>query len=441
MTKIALVVLDTLRKDYFDKYFKWLPGIRFDNAYTTANWTVPAHASLFTGLYPSEVGTHAKHNVFDYPEECLPEILSSAGYSTRAFSANTNITGHFNFDRGFDEFISPSRMAHLTDENRVNWRKFSNESRESGIYKYTKAISRCFEGDVNTVKSIVDGIRVALEQGGTKSGVKYGGTLEAISELEGTTLSQKEFFFFNLMEAHEPYEVPKDYKTTENIDQTKAVGDLIYGHSDRKNLIQAYDDCSQYLSDIYKSLFEILIDKFDYVLTLSDHGEMLGEHEMWGHEYGVFPSLVHVPLVVSGSEVKDQTRKDPVTLIDIYQTVLELAEIGMDGSRRGQSLFDESDERKFLTEYTGLTPWSEDILKDNGYAQKIDTYDDERYGIFTGTEYHYESLDGIINSEAEATQDVEAELATLVNNLNKRDVSGTVIPDEVEDQLKDLGYA
>lgn len=56
MGNIALVVLDTLRKDLFDAHFGWMPGERFEHAWSTTHWTAAAHASLFTGLYPSEAG-------------------------------------------------------------------------------------------------------------------------------------------------------------------------------------------------------------------------------------------------------------------------------------------------------------------------------------------------------------------------------------------------
>jgi len=58
MPSVALVVLDTLRSDTFDDHFDWLPGRQFSRAYSTSHWTVPTHASLFTGAYASEVGVH-----------------------------------------------------------------------------------------------------------------------------------------------------------------------------------------------------------------------------------------------------------------------------------------------------------------------------------------------------------------------------------------------
>lgn len=104
MTNIALVVLDTLRKDAFDQHFDWLPGIQFQNAWSPGAWTIPAHAALFGGAYPSELGVYAKTQSLDCDRRVLAEALSDKDYQTRAFSANANISSAFNFDRGFDAF-------------------------------------------------------------------------------------------------------------------------------------------------------------------------------------------------------------------------------------------------------------------------------------------------------------------------------------------------
>ena len=79
---VAIVVLDTLRKDTFDRYFEWVEGTVFDNAYSTSHWTVPAHASLITGKYGSEVGVHGKSRMFDYPGDTIVEKLQESGYTT-----------------------------------------------------------------------------------------------------------------------------------------------------------------------------------------------------------------------------------------------------------------------------------------------------------------------------------------------------------------------
>lgn len=55
-------------------------GVSFDQAMTTGPWTVPSHASMFTGLYTSDHGTHAGTERFDPQFSPLAERFSNAGY-------------------------------------------------------------------------------------------------------------------------------------------------------------------------------------------------------------------------------------------------------------------------------------------------------------------------------------------------------------------------
>ena len=99
---MAVVVLDTLRYDHFRRYFAWVPGTRFANAYSTSNWTIPAHASLFTGQYPSEAGVHSKSRSLDDWETALPARLRDRGYRTSMYTANPNLSARAGWTDGFD---------------------------------------------------------------------------------------------------------------------------------------------------------------------------------------------------------------------------------------------------------------------------------------------------------------------------------------------------
>ncbi|MFC7081418.1 sulfatase-like hydrolase/transferase [Halorussus caseinilyticus] len=102
---LGLVVLDTLRHDVYDDVMGDLSSLAdhtFERTYSTSRWTVPAHASLFTGLYPSEVGVGARSRHLTTPRRTLAERLSSAGYDTAALSNNVHIDSFFDFDRGFE---------------------------------------------------------------------------------------------------------------------------------------------------------------------------------------------------------------------------------------------------------------------------------------------------------------------------------------------------
>jgi arylsulfatase len=436
MTNVALVVLDTLRKDAFDRHFDWLPGRRFERAYTTANWTVPAHASLFTGRYASEVGVHSKHLYCDCPEPTLAERLREAGYTTRAFSANTNITGYFEFDRGFADF----RTAEAWGENEdlFDWRGFTKTTDVTGFRKYLDGAYECVVGDTKTIRSLVAGLKLKL---GGNVGAMYGGTREAIAELEHIDFGDGEFLFLNLMEAHEPYRAPEAYMSGDEPPLTNSVGDISLGTVDGERVRSAYDDCVSYLSDVYRELFARLTEEFDYVITLSDHGEMLGESDAWAHEHGAYPELAHVPLVVSGDGLAGIC-VDPVNLLDVHRTTLELA--GIDGDSRGRNLLDDSSDgrRECVVEYHGLTPWSERKLEAS-YGDLVERYDEELFGYGAPIDYYgYETTSGFEARGMTDVADPRGRLNELVATRDVRQVRrDNEVPDEIEDQLRHLGYA
>ena len=73
----------------------------FDNCFTAANWTIPSHASLFTGLYPQTHGaSYEQHRYLDDRFETLAESLAASGYETAAFVSNAYVR-LANLDQGF----------------------------------------------------------------------------------------------------------------------------------------------------------------------------------------------------------------------------------------------------------------------------------------------------------------------------------------------------
>lgn len=439
MTNIALVVLDTLRKDAFDRHFDWLPGRRFEHAFSTANWTVPAHASLFTGRYASEAGVHAKNMYFDCNGSVLAEQLTENGYTTRAFSANTNITGHFDFDRGFTDFKTPEGFEHLVDGDLFDWREFSRGTTSTGVRKYLEGIHNCITSDAKTIASLVTGLKIALN---TQSEVEYGGTLEAIDELRDTTFSDKEFLFINVMEAHEPYRVPSEYMTVEEPGMTDAIGDVVVGSTNGEQTKQAYSDCANYLSDIYQELFEMLDEEFEYIITLSDHGEMLGEHDAWGHEHGVHEELTHVPLCISGDGLNGRCN-ETVNLCDVYETILDIAGIERTEGEKRETLLGDIEGRECITEYLGLTSWSEGRLEKHRDSDEVKEYDRELRGYAAVDEYYgYETMDGFEETGSTRVDSPQDRLVSIVNELDTREVEpNNEVPEEIKGRLEDLGYA
>ena len=252
--------------------------------------------------------------------------------------------------------------------------------------------------------------------------------------------ADREFLFLNLMEAHEPYRVPSEYQTVEEPGLTGSVGDISIDEVDASQTKQAYDDCATYLSDIYEEIFDLLSSEFDYVITLADHGELLGEHDSWGHEYGVYPQLTHVPLVISGDDLSGSEAR-AVSILDVHRTVQTLA--GIEGKSRGRNLLENLTEESFLTEYHGLTSWSEKKLEENGYGDDVERYNEDLRGYAAHRDYYgYETQSGVKVTGTDQTPDVSTKIQRLCEELDIRDVEkNNDVPDEIKDRLEDLGYA
>ena len=93
---VILISIDTLNRSSlaaFDSTASNLPNLdhfaqtssRFFNAYSTASWTLPAHASLFTGLYPDRHGATHQNLRISQEINTLASLLTAAGFETVAF--------------------------------------------------------------------------------------------------------------------------------------------------------------------------------------------------------------------------------------------------------------------------------------------------------------------------------------------------------------------
>lgn len=445
MANIALVVLDTLRKDAFDEHFDWLPGVRFENAWSTSGWTVPVHASLFDGRYPSEAGVYAKAKMLDCEKAVLAERLSNAGFTTRGFSANANIADVFQFTRGFDEFFHSWR-GRRQKPNVVDWGEFVSETRDEGPIRFVRAIKQCLRRDVNTIESLKLGVRMkAREMGfeslaGTDDGAK-----RALELVETTSFGDDEFLFLNLMEAHGPYNPPREYQTVSvetNPSFRHTVGDG--PDEDHDDIVQAYDECVQYLSDVYADIFAAIRRDFDYVITVSDHGEVFGRDGVWGHNHGLYPELTHVPLVVYTGEDRTETRDVTVSLVDVYRTVLGIAGL-TDEDARGRDLLAERESRRYLTERHGLRSGRASRLIENGYDEKtVERFDRDVYGAVEENGGYGWDVDGSLATCNGADRDaIGTTIAEIREELNKANVTveeSFDVPDDVQNRLAELGY-
>ena len=102
---IILINLDGLRKDRVEKC-PTLKKIKEENIYfskmiSVSPYTLAAHHSIFSGLYPSQNGVDAYYHMFRFKKEIktFPEILKDEGFYTKADVISENIIPK----RGFNE--------------------------------------------------------------------------------------------------------------------------------------------------------------------------------------------------------------------------------------------------------------------------------------------------------------------------------------------------
>jgi hypothetical protein len=125
---VVLISIDTLRRDHVSVYGsrrKTTPGLEnlaseaivFDDAVSTSSWTLSAHASLFTSLYPSFHGAVDLHRGLSGNLLGLPQFLNESGFFTQAMVTHLYLSRQYGFGRGFDrhQYLPETRAKQVTD--------------------------------------------------------------------------------------------------------------------------------------------------------------------------------------------------------------------------------------------------------------------------------------------------------------------------------------
>lgn len=318
---IVLVTIDALRADHVGAYgYPRLttPAIdafmrrhvRFANAIAQAPYTKASIASLMTGLYASAHGAvttsvpfvetmtgHAKNpiltDVLSPSTPTLASLFRIAGYRTIGLTANPFLIEDFGFGQGFDAFqFYPG-------------------------------------GDFATAQHLVsDGIETART----------------------TPVTQPMFLWLHLMEPHSPYTPPPltagMFKPTggpEPIRDPSGIPPWLLPGSpnDRRQYISAYDDevaaADVAFDTLIREIHSIRLGRAAVVVLTADHGEQFLEHGGWEHSSNLYDELIKVPLGIQVPGVPARTVDEQVQLIDLFPTLLELADADVP-SNSGRSL-------------------------------------------------------------------------------------------------------
>lgn len=367
---IVLLILDTQRADRLSCYgcpfetSSHLDTLAADSTFfrfavSAAQWTVPSHTSMFTGLYPSSHNTLHASSVVPATLPTLAERLLDNGYFTAAY-CNNPLVGVVNngLRRGFLDFFNYSGLltsrpnqagvdANLLDR----YRQWFKRILSTGLTSIQDVFARSdtlldlsfsplmvplwqtalsFKG--NTARSLHDAARLLIER-------------------KGVDADQPIFSFINLMGTHMPYRPPQHF-----VEQFAP--HVLHDKEAQRYLRRFNNDVFGWLAPLSNSIDEknkLTLDgmynaevahqdgqvgsfldrlrksgRLDRTLLIvcADHGEHLGEKQLIGHSMSLYNELVHVPLMIrdpAGNLPRGTTVDSVVSTRRIFHTVLEAA--------------------------------------------------------------------------------------------------------------------
>jgi len=346
---IILIVMDTVRADHLSLYGysrDTTPNLKklaadstvYGEAISAADITLTSHASIFTGLYPSWHGAYCQppEAAFGRSIGAVPtmaEELSHNGYYTLGVAANLYLRADFGLQRGFADFRIPRPVPVLAGDE--SWYMLRNGMR--------RAINMVADTDqFDRLYSRAD----AVNQ-------------EFFAMLRQPGLARAPFFaFFNYMDAHFPYIPPHPFDRLfpgKSREATEANLDAIQEKVMEKSMdlppaytshtVSQYDGGIAYIDSQIGQLVDWLKRQKLYdntmIIVTADHGESFGERRLFLHGNSLYANLLHVGLLVKYPHSAPAGRvSTPVSLIDLFPTVMKAAGVPAPAGLQGRDLRD-----------------------------------------------------------------------------------------------------
>lgn len=315
---IILVTIDALRADHLSVYgypYKTSPqidefaakSILFEYAYCPIPKTSASFASLMTGLHPFVHRTRPNRDALKTEYITLAEALKLKGYFNIAIVDNANLSKKFNFDQGFDRYIEA-------------WNEIS--AKEESTPYLTRQVLKFL----------------------------------------GENRQSPFFLWVHYVETHNPYLPPAEFvesrpqgRLIKNIEPKTIAGNFKYlqDNSTEGFFIAQYDGAVKYIDAEFQKILDVIkqrgYDKNSIILLSSDHGEELGEHNyFFNHGPLTFNSSIRVPLIISIPGVDSRRIRYPVSLMDIYPTLLDKVGLVPPYEIQGRNLLEKSKDRFLL---------------------------------------------------------------------------------------------
>ena len=287
---ILLVSVDTLRADRLGSYGYAAArtpvtdalarrGLRFEQATTVVPLTLPAHASLLTGTFPTFHGVRDNGGFYvDDGLTTLAETLKARGYRTGGFVAAFVLDRRWGIAQGFDHYFDDFDLS-----------------------KFEMAAG--LDAAQRPGREVVDRALEWLGEGG----------------------DQPFLAWVHLYDPHSPYDPPEPIRSQFPATLDGAYdGEVAEADAQIGRLLSALESSGRLDSTI--------------VVVVGDHGESLGEHGEQQHGFFVYDAAVQIPLIIAGPGVPVREVPDQVRIVDVMPTVLDLLGAPAPADVQGQSL-------------------------------------------------------------------------------------------------------
>jgi len=420
LVNVILIAIDTLRADHlscYGYYRKTTPtidsiaseGVVFEDCIAPGIPTHPAYTTIFTGLHPlvHKIVCHAGNVQLSWSVKTLPELLYENGYFTVAVD-NLAATRGLWFTRGFEAYLYSGGITVISKGAKVS-------------------------GEIVTERTV--------------------NFLRAWRE--GVFGRKPLFLFVHYWDPHTPYLPPLGYRERfyegggtrlslllektrwgRLLLRTEWIRQLISeGHDEKEYVDSLYDEEILYVDWCVSRLIEELkkLEVYDDSLLIitADHGEGLGENNVYYDHHGLYEWDIRVPLIMRSPSILPRGKRVSgiVTHEDLFPTVLEAVGVRppkVDGRSLLPLIRNESEARRFVicVENTRMTKRA---IRTRRW-KLIETLRPDIYGNIAGHLELYDLQKGEKHNLIEEERTIAGELMLLMEEWYRRKLGGEPDP-------------
>lgn len=452
---IILVSVDALRADYLTYYNPNAKAktpalndfaedaVLFKNAFSQASWTKPSFGTIFTGLYPEQHTATTKTAALPPSIETLAELLNAAGYYTKGFPNNPNVSPIFGFDQGFVEYTYLEPSLYFGAES---------SSAKLALYEVLRRARQTFGQKVAKFPGLGSLNRIKVTDFYQPAEVV---TNTAIDWLNGGRPKDARFYLYlHYMDTHDPFIDPESPEggyarvRMEHPDPDKFTEPM------KESYIREIEHLDTHVGRLFDALKEKGVYDEALIVFVSDHGEEFYDHEGWWHGQTLYDELTKVPLMIklphngqAGTFNENLARH-----IDLAPTILYLAGLQKPLVMPGQTLWDPT---LGFTNSTIAFSYAENDFEGNILRSvrttelKIIHANEDNKRSLAPVELYDMTKDPLerqnVADEPETTKRQLSLEKTLqdykdVIDQNAAEPTGDVDPKQYEEQMKSLGY-